>query len=82
MMVCQMYRPVGRLDQPVVKSLDKSGSNMLDNENWNWKWKNQATSGVFGMPGEAVKLKAATHVLSPEEIAGILNLLVKGSFHA
>ncbi|HNG91511.1 MAG TPA: chemotaxis-specific protein-glutamate methyltransferase CheB [Acidobacteriota bacterium] len=42
----------------------------------------QATSVVFGMPGEAVKLKAATHVLPPEEIAGILNLLVKGSFHA
>jgi two-component system chemotaxis response regulator CheB len=42
----------------------------------------QASSVVFGMPGEAVKLNAATHVLPPEEIAGVLNLLVKGSPHA
>jgi two-component system chemotaxis response regulator CheB len=33
------------------------------------------TSVVFGMPGEAVRLNAATHVLSPSEIASFLNML-------
>ena len=33
------------------------------------------SSLIFGMPGEAVKLKAARHVLSPEEIAVFLNKL-------
>jgi two-component system chemotaxis response regulator CheB len=32
----------------------------------------QETSIVFGMPGEAVRIDAATHVLSPERIAGML----------
>ncbi len=32
----------------------------------------EATSVVFGMPGEAVRLKAAMHVLSPGEIAGLM----------
>lgn len=32
---------------------------------------------VYGMPGEAVKLDAATYVLTPESIAETLNLLVK-----
>jgi len=32
---------------------------------------------VFGMPGEAVKLDAATYILSPEEIADSLAALVK-----
>jgi two-component system, chemotaxis family, protein-glutamate methylesterase/glutaminase len=31
------------------------------------------SSVIFGMPGEAVKLGAATYVLSPEEIAEMLN---------
>ena len=29
----------------------------------------EATSVVFGMPGEAVKLGGAVHILSPEQIA-------------
>ncbi|WZL71685.1 chemotaxis-specific protein-glutamate methyltransferase CheB [Clostridiaceae bacterium 35-E11] len=33
---------------------------------------NKETSVVYGMPGEAVKLNAATYVLSPEEIAELL----------
>ncbi len=32
----------------------------------------QATSAVFGMPGEAVRLNAATYVLPPERIAAAL----------
>ena len=34
------------------------------------------TSVVFGMPGEAVKLNAAAHVLSPERIAALLTASV------
>lgn len=37
---------------------------------------NQETSVVYGMPGEAVNLDAATHVLSPDEIAPALGSLV------
>ena len=33
---------------------------------------NQNTCVVFGMPGEASRLEAASHFLSPEEIAGFL----------
>jgi two-component system, chemotaxis family, protein-glutamate methylesterase/glutaminase len=36
---------------------------------------NKETSVVFGMPGEAVGLNAATYVLSPPEIASFLNTL-------
>lgn len=32
----------------------------------------EASSTVFGMPGEAIALGAATHVLAPEEIGGFL----------
>jgi two-component system chemotaxis response regulator CheB len=35
----------------------------------------EATSVVFGMPAEAVRLKAAQHVLSPGEIAGLMRRL-------
>ena len=38
---------------------------------------NEESSVVFGMPGEAVKLDAATYILSPEEIADSLSALVK-----
>lgn len=34
---------------------------------------NEETSVVYGMPGEAVSLGAAMHVLSPEEISNLLN---------
>jgi two-component system chemotaxis response regulator CheB len=37
----------------------------------------EASSIVFGMPGEAIKLGAATYVLSPEKIVSILMDLVK-----
>lgn len=37
---------------------------------------NEPTSTVFGMPGEAIKLQAATYVLSPEEIAATLREVV------
>ncbi|HLD29920.1 MAG TPA: CheB methylesterase domain-containing protein, partial [bacterium] len=33
---------------------------------------NEESSVVFGMPGEALNLGAADHVLAPEEIAGSL----------
>jgi len=33
---------------------------------------NKESSVVHGMPGEAIKLGAATHIFSPEEIAGFL----------
>jgi len=36
----------------------------------------ETSSVVFGMPGEAVKLDAATHILSPEEIADTLAALL------
>jgi len=38
---------------------------------------NKESSVVFGMPGEAVKLDAATYILPPEEIADSLAALVK-----
>jgi len=38
---------------------------------------NEESCVVFGMPGEAVKLDAATYMLSPEEIADSLTALVK-----
>jgi two-component system chemotaxis response regulator CheB len=34
---------------------------------------NQESCVVFGMPGEALKLDAARHILPPDEIAGLLN---------
>jgi len=37
----------------------------------------EESSIVHGMPGEAIKLKAATYVLSPEEIAVALTALIK-----
>ena len=37
---------------------------------------NEETSVVFGMPGEAIRLGAAEHVLSPERIAGAIRSLV------
>ena len=38
---------------------------------------NQESSTVFGMPGEAVNIGAATYVLAPEEIAAALVDIVK-----
>jgi two-component system, chemotaxis family, protein-glutamate methylesterase/glutaminase len=40
---------------------------------------NRETAVVFGMPHEAIKLDAATFVLSPPEIASYLNLLARNS---
>jgi two-component system chemotaxis response regulator CheB len=37
----------------------------------------EESSVVFGMPGEAINLNAATLILSPEEIAETLTALVK-----
>jgi two-component system chemotaxis response regulator CheB len=37
---------------------------------------NEETSVIYGMPGEAVAIGAALHVLSPEEISNLLNQLV------
>jgi len=37
----------------------------------------EASSVIYGMPGEAVKLKAAQHVLSPDSIIAMLRALVK-----
>lgn len=37
----------------------------------------QESSVVFGMPGEAVRLDAATHVLPPERISAILKSLIR-----
>jgi len=39
----------------------------------------EASSIVYGMPGEAVKLSAATYVLPPEKIAALIVSLVKGN---
>ncbi|MGQ9921301.1 MAG: chemotaxis-specific protein-glutamate methyltransferase CheB [Desulfobacca sp.] len=36
----------------------------------------QASAVIFGMPGEAVKLGAAAHVVPPEEIARIINATI------
>jgi len=33
------------------------------------------SSVIYGMPGEAVKIDAATHILSPEKIAEFLNII-------
>ncbi len=38
---------------------------------------NKESSAVFGMPGEAIKLGAALHILSPEEIAAKIEILVR-----
>jgi len=38
----------------------------------------EASSVVHGMPGEAIKISAATYVLAPEKIAALLASLVKG----
>jgi len=38
---------------------------------------NKESSVVHGMPGEAIKLDAATHILPPEEIAVALTTLIK-----
>ncbi len=38
---------------------------------------NRESSVVHGMPGEAIKLNAAKYILSPEEIANMLGVLVK-----
>ncbi len=38
----------------------------------------EASSVVHGMPGEAIKISAATYVLPPESIAALLATLVKG----
>lgn len=38
---------------------------------------NEETSIIHGMPGEAIKLNAATYILSPEEIAVALTSLLK-----
>ena len=41
---------------------------------------NQASSVVFGMPRSAIELKAATSVLSPQEMAIKVQKLVGVSF--
>lgn len=38
---------------------------------------NEESSVVYGMPGEAIKLNAATHILSPENIITTLIALIK-----
>lgn len=38
----------------------------------------EASSVVYGMPGEAIRREAATHVMSPDEIAAALPALVAG----
>ncbi|MDD2853042.1 MAG: chemotaxis-specific protein-glutamate methyltransferase CheB [Desulfuromonadaceae bacterium] len=38
---------------------------------------NEESSIIFGMPGEAVRLGAAEYILPPEQIAGLLEQLVK-----
>ncbi|MGH8761115.1 MAG: chemotaxis protein CheB, partial [Burkholderiales bacterium] len=38
---------------------------------------NFETSVVHGMPGEAIQLNAAMHVLSPDEIAAVLGSLAE-----
>lgn len=38
----------------------------------------EASSVVYGMPGEAIRCEAATHVMSPDEIAAALPALVAG----
>lgn len=40
---------------------------------------NEESSIIHGMPGEAIKLHAATYILSPKEIAGALTTLAKRS---
>ena len=40
--------------------------------------RDQASSVVHGMPGEAIRLGAASHVLAPEQIAALLTGLVRG----
>jgi two-component system chemotaxis response regulator CheB len=37
----------------------------------------EESSVVFGMPGEAIKLNAATYVLAPEDITTTLIALIK-----
>ena len=39
----------------------------------------RASSVIFGMPGEAVRLGAAMHVLSPQDMAVTLNRLLSKS---
>ena len=37
----------------------------------------EESSVIYGMPGEAVKLGAAKYILSPEQIAGTIEQIVK-----
>jgi two-component system chemotaxis response regulator CheB len=37
----------------------------------------EESSLIYGMPGEAIKLNAATYILSPEEITVALTTLIK-----
>lgn len=38
------------------------------------------SSIVYGMPGEAIRLNAASHILPPEEIGALLNAIANGSY--
>jgi two-component system chemotaxis response regulator CheB len=41
----------------------------------------EETSVVFGMPGEAVRIGAAQHVLPPDRIAELVRSLAKSARH-
>jgi two-component system chemotaxis response regulator CheB len=60
---------MGRDGAQELKLLRDSGATTIAQD--------EETSVVFGMPGEAVKLGGATHVLPPEKIAETLNSLVE-----
>jgi two-component system chemotaxis response regulator CheB len=60
---------MGRDGAQELKLLRDSGATTIAQD--------EETSVVFGMPGEAVKLGGAAHVLPPEKIAETLNSLVE-----
>jgi two-component system chemotaxis response regulator CheB len=61
---------MGRDGAPELKLLRDRGALTIAQD--------RESSVVFGMPGEAVRLHAATHVLDPERIAATLNWAVAG----
>ena len=67
--VCVLLTGMGKDGAPELKLLKEQGAVTLVQD--------EESSVVYGMPGEAVKLNAATYVLSPEKIPAALQSLVK-----
>ncbi|MCL5124582.1 MAG: hypothetical protein M1511_08820 [Deltaproteobacteria bacterium] len=68
--ICILLTGMGKDGVYELKALKDSGAITVAQD--------KETSVVHGMPGEAIKIGAASHVASPEEIVGLLLRLVVG----